>query len=112
MPHSQKTSQLNQDIIKLLQLKRKNKYERVIDYAVRVLQYNGFDVHVRQLEQGSVPITTIFACPSVLLDFSPGSLPSVSPSSPRPSRPPPTNPSDPIGDENSPPSNPLPTECN
>jgi hypothetical protein len=110
MPHSSKTTQLNQDIIKLLQLKRKHKYERVIDYAVRVLQYNGFDVHVRQLEQGSVPITTIFACPSVLLDFSPDSLPSISPSSSRPSCPPTTNSSDPPSGQNPPPSNPLPSE--
>lgn len=108
MPHSSKTTQLNQDIIKLLQLKRKHKYERVIDYAVRVLQYNGFDVHVRQLEQGSVPITTIFACPSVLLDFSPDSLPSISPSSSRTPCPPPSDPADPVGDQNPPPSNHLP----
>ena len=112
MPHSSKTTQLNQDIIKLLQLKRKHKYERVIDYAVRVLQYNGFDVHVRQLEQGSVPITTIFACPSILLDFSPDSLPSISPSSSRPSRSPTSDSADPAGDQNPPPSNPLPSESN
>ena len=112
MPHSSKTTQLNQDIIKLLQLKRKHKYERVIDYAVRVLQYNGFDVHVRHLEQGSVPITTIFACPSILLDFSPDSLPSISPSSSRPSCPPTTNPADPPSGQNPPPSNPLPSESN
>ena len=105
MPHSTKppspSLELHEDnILKLLRLKRKNKYERAIEYAVRVLQYNGFDVHVRNVEQGSIPLTTIFACPSVLLDFHPDSLPSIPPSSPKPPRHPPTNSTNPTSNQN------------